>query len=102
MAGGAGMTGLDEAVRDYLTIRRALGFKLVEHQRLLPQFAAFLEQTGADTITTELAVEWPAVPAGRRAGKRNGSRSRAGSRSTCGRSTPRRRSRPRASCVGGD
>jgi integrase/recombinase XerD len=52
------MTGLHEAVRDYLTIRRALGFKLVEHQRLLPQFAAFLEQAGADTITTELAVEW--------------------------------------------
>jgi integrase/recombinase XerD len=52
------MTGLHEAVRDYLTIRQALGFKLVEHQRLLPQFAAFLEQAGADTITTELAVEW--------------------------------------------
>ena len=58
VAGGAGMTGLDEAVSDYLTIRRALGFKLVEHQRLLPQFASFLEQAGADTITTELAVEW--------------------------------------------
>jgi integrase/recombinase XerD len=52
------MTRLDDAVRDYLTIRRALGFKLVEHQRLLPQFAAFLEQAGADTITTELAIEW--------------------------------------------
>jgi integrase len=52
------MTGLHDAVRDYLTIRRALGFKLVEHQRLLPQFAASLEQAGADTITTDLAVEW--------------------------------------------
>jgi integrase/recombinase XerD len=52
------MTRLDDAVRDYLTIRRALGFKLVEHQRLLGQFASFLEQAGADTITTELAVEW--------------------------------------------
>ena len=52
------MTRLDDAVRDYLTIRRALGFKLVEHQRLLPQLAAFLEQAGADTITTELAIEW--------------------------------------------
>lgn len=52
------MTALHEAVDDYLTIRRALGFKLAEHQRLLPQFAAFLEQAGADSITTELAVEW--------------------------------------------
>lgn len=52
------MTRLDDAVRDYLTIRRTLGFKLVEHQRLLPQFASFLEVAGADTITTTLAVEW--------------------------------------------
>jgi integrase len=52
------MTGLHEAVADYLTIRRALGFKLVEHQRLLNDFATFLEQAGASTITTELAVAW--------------------------------------------
>jgi integrase len=52
------MTRLDDTVRDYLTIRRALGFKLVEHQRLLPQFVAFLEQAGAGTVTTELAVQW--------------------------------------------
>jgi hypothetical protein len=41
------MTGLQEAVSDYLTIRRALGFKLAEHQRLLPQFASFLQQAGS-------------------------------------------------------
>ena len=58
------MTGLDEAVSDYLTIRRALGFKLVEHQRLLPQFASFLEQAGADTVTTMLAVEWASGASG--------------------------------------
>ena len=45
-------------VSDYLTIRRALGFKLVEHQRLLPQFASFLEQAGAETVTTTLALDW--------------------------------------------
>jgi hypothetical protein len=76
------MTMLDDAVRDYLTIRRALGFKLVEHQRLLPQFAAFLEQADADTITTELASSGRAALVGLRAGKRNGCRSCAGSRST--------------------
>lgn len=52
------MTVLRDAVADYLTIRRALGFKLVEHQRLLGDFAGFLEQAGADTITTELALAW--------------------------------------------
>jgi integrase/recombinase XerD len=58
------MTVVGDAVADYLTIRRALGFKLVEHQRLPRDFATFLEQTGASTITTELAVAW----AGRCAG----------------------------------
>ena len=58
------MTGLDEAVSDYLTIRRALGFKLVEHQRLLPQFASFVEQAGADTVTTELAIQWASATSG--------------------------------------
>ena len=52
------MTVVRDAVADYLTIRRALGFKLVEHQRLLRDFATFLEQAGASTITTELAVAW--------------------------------------------
>lgn len=52
------MTVVGDAVADYLTIRRALGFKLVEHQRLLRDFATFLEQTGASTITIELAVAW--------------------------------------------
>lgn len=58
------MTVVGEAVADYLTIRRALGFKLVEHQRLLRDFATFLEQAGASTITTELAVAWAVRCAG--------------------------------------
>jgi integrase/recombinase XerD len=52
------MTSLHEAVADYLTIRRALGYKLVEHERLLNDFASFLEQVSASTITTELALRW--------------------------------------------
>ena len=58
MAWELAMTVLRDAVADYLTIRRALGFKLVEHHRLLYDFVAFLEQVGASTITTELAVAW--------------------------------------------
>jgi integrase/recombinase XerD len=52
------MTRLEEMFADYLTIRRAVGFKLVEHQRLLPQFVAFVEQAGASTVTTQLALDW--------------------------------------------
>jgi len=57
------MTGLHEAVGDYLAIRRAMGFKLYNHARLLPRFAAFLEERGAATVTTELAVAWARLPA---------------------------------------
>lgn len=52
------MTRLEEMLADYLTIRRAVGFKLVEHQRLLPQFIEFVEQAGAGTVTTQLALDW--------------------------------------------
>jgi len=58
------MTGLRDAIADYLTIRRSLGFKLVEHERLLKDFAAFLEQAGAGTLTTELAAVWAARTCG--------------------------------------
>jgi integrase len=52
------MTVLHEAVADYLTIRRALGYKLIEHERLLNDFATFLEQADASRITTEQALAW--------------------------------------------
>src|SRR4051794_201231 len=54
------MTAVRDAVADYLTIRRALGFKLVEHERLLNNLAAFLERAGESTFTTELAAVWAA------------------------------------------
>jgi integrase/recombinase XerD len=52
------MIAFRDAIADYLTIRRTLGFKLVEHERLLKDLAAFLERAGASTITTELALAW--------------------------------------------
>lgn len=52
------MTVLRDAVADYLTIRRALGFKLREHEWALARFVSFLERVGAATITTELALQW--------------------------------------------
>jgi len=52
------MTVLREALGDYLRIRRRLGFELVQEGRLLDGFVDFLEQTGAERITTELALAW--------------------------------------------
>lgn len=52
------MSGLDTAVVDYLAARRALGFKLERHGRLLPQLVGHLQQAGAATLTTRLALAW--------------------------------------------
>jgi integrase len=58
------MRELRGAVSDYLTIRRALGFRLVHTGRLLGQFVGFVEAAGTQSITTQLAVRWATLPAG--------------------------------------
>jgi integrase/recombinase XerD len=54
------MSRLSGHAADYLELRRALGFKLAKEGRLLPDFAAFAEAAGADTVTVDLAVRWAA------------------------------------------
>ena len=56
------MSTLPQAVQDYLEMRRALGYQLTVHGRVLPQFVAFLEQRDAPVITTELALEFATQP----------------------------------------
>ena len=56
------MIALRDALREYLTVRRALGFKLERAARLLPDFVTFLEILGARTITTSLALQWAKQP----------------------------------------
>ena len=56
------MTGIRAAIADYLAVRRALGYKLADHGRLLAEFATFLEDRDAGTITTELALAWATRP----------------------------------------
>jgi len=63
VAGGAVMSALAQAVDEYLALRRALGYKLEAHGRLLPQFVAFLDQRQASVITTALALAWATEPA---------------------------------------
>lgn len=58
------MSRLRQAAEDYVGIRRALGFKLERHPRLLAQFVGYLEEAGASTVTTTLALAWATIPAG--------------------------------------
>jgi hypothetical protein len=56
------MTGIRQAIGDYLAVRRALGYKLEDHGWLLAGFASFLEAAGAATVTTRLALAWATLP----------------------------------------
>jgi integrase len=58
------VSSLREAAEEYLALRRALGFKLRQHGRMLLQFVEFLEQHEASVITTELALQWACQPPG--------------------------------------
>jgi integrase len=57
------VTALREALAGYLQIRRRLGFAMPQDGRLLEGFVEFLEQAGAERITTELALRWARLPA---------------------------------------
>ena len=58
------MKSLRAYVDDYLRLRRALGYKLERHGRLLPQLISYLEAAGASTITSKLAISWAQQPTG--------------------------------------
>ena len=66
--GSSGMSDLAEHVENYLTVRRALGFKLVGEGVLLAEFVACAEAVGQSTVTTEFALAWARRPA---SGSRN-------------------------------
>jgi hypothetical protein len=52
------MSDLDKILRDYISLRRCLGFKLEREGRLLPDFVAFIERSGSPFITVPLALAW--------------------------------------------
>jgi integrase/recombinase XerD len=58
------MSVLRDALQDYLGVRRAVGFKLVHHARLLAGFVTELEVAGATAVTVETALAWATKPAG--------------------------------------
>jgi hypothetical protein len=52
------MKPLAKAVRDYLALRRGLGFKLVRHEAGLQEFTSFLARKRTSHITVALALAW--------------------------------------------
>jgi len=58
------MTALRPALADYLTMRRALGYKLERTEKLLADFIRYIEAIPAPRITIDVAVAWATLPAG--------------------------------------
>lgn len=58
------MTGrLRDALADYLTLRRALGYRLERPEKLLNQYLTGLEAAGQDVVTVQNALAWAQLPA---------------------------------------
>jgi integrase/recombinase XerD len=52
------MRDLRKDLREYIGLRRALGYKLRKHERRLSEFITFLEARRTDHITAKLAIDW--------------------------------------------
>lgn len=52
------MKTLRQAVKDYLSLRRSLGFKLKKHEPCLQEFVSFLKKKRAARISTTLALQF--------------------------------------------
>ncbi len=60
------MSTLRSALRKYVAMRRALGFKFQHQEKRLTGFVSFMEERGATVITHKLALEWATQPPDRR------------------------------------
>lgn len=47
-----------QAVGDYLSLRRSLGFRLKDHERILREFVSFLKQERSTRLSTRLALQF--------------------------------------------
>jgi integrase/recombinase XerD len=54
---------LEQALNDYVSVRRCLGFRFQTPANLLRSFVVFLQAEGASHITRELALRWALQPA---------------------------------------
>lgn len=58
------MNELRSALADYLQVRRSLGHKLTDTERLLGQFVTYCEDSGSVVVTTQVALAWATLPDG--------------------------------------
>jgi integrase/recombinase XerD len=58
------MSAIRGHLEDYLALRRSLGFRLRRPGQMLEELAGYLEQAGAQTVTTGHALAWATAPAG--------------------------------------
>ena len=56
------MKSLRQAAKDYIQMRRQLGFKMRHEERRLTRFVSFMELDNAPYITTKLALKWATEP----------------------------------------
>ena len=56
------MSGLSQALDDYLTVRRGLGYRLERAESLLSDFVNYVEAQGSSFVTTNLALAWATLP----------------------------------------
>ena len=54
------MNALELALDSYLDVRRALGFKLERHERMLRSFVEYAQEQRSSIVTTALALAWAA------------------------------------------
>ena len=58
------MSGLNRQLQDNLAVRRAMGFTMERHAKLLGQFTEHLVAHHAATLTIEHALAWAGAPSG--------------------------------------
>ena len=56
------MSALEQALADYLQLRRSLGHELADAARLLPHFVTYLDAHRSPTVTVEMALGWSQQP----------------------------------------
>jgi integrase/recombinase XerD len=52
------VSSLHRQLEEYLAVRRAMGFKMERHEKLLGQFTGFLAENGETAVTIENALAW--------------------------------------------
>jgi integrase/recombinase XerD len=57
------VSSLHRKLEEYLAVRRAMGYKMNRHEKLLGQFAGYLGERVETIVTTENALAWATLPA---------------------------------------